>query len=94
MKLKEKISWLMGRVQRSLFPHLNECLDTRLTELEQRLVTILEVVQVEKYVPKRAATSGGAVSLLIGKPLPELLSQRQCVEFPQPVTYDGHFWLP
>ncbi|MBU3981989.1 MAG: transposase, partial [Proteobacteria bacterium] len=56
MKLKEKISWLMGRVQRSLFPHLNECLDTRLTELEQRLVTILEVVQVEKYVPKRAAT--------------------------------------
>jgi hypothetical protein len=26
MKLKEKISWLLGRVQRSLFPHLNECL--------------------------------------------------------------------
>jgi hypothetical protein len=32
--------------------HLNECLGTRLTEQEQRLVTILEVVQVEKYVPK------------------------------------------
>ncbi len=44
MKLKEKISWLMGRVQRSLFSHLNECLDTLLTEQEQRLVTILEVV--------------------------------------------------
>jgi len=39
MKLKEKISWLMGRVQGSLFAHLNECLDTRLTEQEQRLVT-------------------------------------------------------
>ncbi len=46
MRLKEKISWLMGRVQRNLFPHLNECLDTRFTEQEQRLVTILEVVQV------------------------------------------------
>jgi len=56
MKLKEKISWLMGRVQRRLFPHLNECLDTLLTEQEQRLVTILEIVQVEKYVPKNAAT--------------------------------------
>jgi transposase len=56
MKLKEKISWLMGRVQKSLFPHLNECLDTHLTEQEQRLVTILEVVQVERYVPNKAAT--------------------------------------
>jgi len=56
MKLKEKISWLMGRVQRSLFPHLNECLDTLLTEQEQRLVTILEVVLVERYVPRRAST--------------------------------------
>ncbi|KAF0188632.1 MAG: IS4 family [Desulfobulbaceae bacterium] len=46
----------MGRVQRSLFSHLNECLDTRLTEQEQQLVTILEIVQVEKYVPKSAVT--------------------------------------
>lgn len=50
MKLKDKISWLMGRVQKSLFPHLNECLDTPLTEQEERLVSILEIVQVEKYV--------------------------------------------
>jgi len=48
MKLKEMISWLMGHVQRSLFPHLNECLDMRLTEQEQRLVTILEVILVDK----------------------------------------------
>ena len=44
MKLTDKISWLMGRVQKSLFPHLNECFDTLLTEQEQRLVSILEIV--------------------------------------------------
>ena len=54
MKLADKISWLMGRVQKSLFPHLNECFDTPLTEQEQRLVAILEIVQVERYVPKSA----------------------------------------
>ena len=52
MKLVDKISWLMGRVQRSLFPHLNQCLPTPLTEQEERLVSILEIIRVEKYVPK------------------------------------------
>ena len=52
MKLRNKISWLMGRVQRSLFPHLNECLATPLTEQEERLVSILEVVEVERHVSK------------------------------------------
>ena len=56
MKLKGKISWLLCRVQRSLFPHLNECFNTPLTKQEQRLVTILEIVQVERYVPKNAAS--------------------------------------
>ena len=50
MKLKNKISWLMDRVQKSLFPHLDECFDTPLTKQEQRLVSILEIVQIEKYV--------------------------------------------
>ena len=54
MKLKERISWLMGSVQRSLFPHLDECLDVPLTDQEKHLVSILEIVQVEKYVPKSA----------------------------------------
>jgi len=54
MKLIEKISWLMGTVQRSLFSHLDECLDFPLTEQEKRLVSILEIVQVEKFVPKKA----------------------------------------
>ena len=52
MKLTEKISWLMGRVQKSLFPHLNECLPAPLTEQEKRLVSILEIVEVERHVPR------------------------------------------
>lgn len=50
MKLPDKISWLMGRVQRRLFPHLNQCLRTPLTVLEEHLVSTLEIVQVEQYV--------------------------------------------
>ena len=46
----------MGRIQKSLFPHLNECFDTSLAEQEQRMVSILEIAQVEKYVSKRATS--------------------------------------
>lgn len=52
MKLTEKISWLMGRVQQSLFPHLNQCLKAPLTAQEERLASILELVQVEQHVPR------------------------------------------
>ena len=55
MKLKNTISWLMGRVQKSLFPHLNQCLPAPLTVQEEQLVTILEIVQIERYVPKYIA---------------------------------------
>ena len=51
MKLKERISWLMGTLQQNLFPHLDECLPAPLTEREQHLVKILELIQIEKYVP-------------------------------------------
>jgi hypothetical protein len=37
MKLKVKISWLMGTTQKILFPHLDECLPTPLTEPEKQL---------------------------------------------------------
>ena len=37
MKLKEKVSWLMGTVQRTLFPHLEDCLDSPLTAQEKGL---------------------------------------------------------
>ncbi len=52
MKLTESDIMVDGRVQRSLFPHLNECLPTPLTEQEKRLVSILEIVQMEQHVPR------------------------------------------
>jgi len=55
MKLKETVSWLMGTVQRTLFPHLEECLASPLTGQEKRLVTILELVHRENYGPKSAS---------------------------------------
>src|SRR5713101_33613 len=65
MQLKEKVSWLMGTVQRTVFPHLEDCLDLPLTEQEKRLVTILERVHREKYVPKSASRQG------LGRPIKE-----------------------
>jgi hypothetical protein len=55
MKLGKAISWLMGSLQRSLFPHLEECWKIPLTEKEQHLVSILEIIQIEKHVPCSAA---------------------------------------
>ena len=34
-----------------MFPHLEECWGTPLTEKEQQLVSILELVRIEKHVP-------------------------------------------
>jgi hypothetical protein len=57
MKLKETVSWLMGTLQRHLFPRLEECWERPLTDKEQQLVSILELVQIEQFVgqpvPKR-----------------------------------------
>ncbi len=55
MKLKERISWLMGTVQQSLFPHLDECFPAPLTKREQHLVKVLELIQIEKFVPVTAS---------------------------------------
>jgi len=54
MKLGKAVSWLMGNLQRSLFPKLEECWQIPLTQKEQRLITLLEMLQVEKYVPRSA----------------------------------------
>lgn len=51
MKLKEKISWLMGRLQRQLFPCLEECCVSPLTEQEKHLVKILELIKIESHAP-------------------------------------------
>jgi len=65
MKLKEKVSWLMGTVQQSLFPHLDECLPVPMTEPEKHLVKILELVQIEKHVPVSASRQW------LGRPIKE-----------------------
>lgn len=65
MKLKERISWLMGTVQQSLFPHLDECLPEPLTEREKHLVKILELIQIERYVPVTASRQW------LGRPIKE-----------------------
>jgi len=65
MKLKNKVSWLMETVQQSLFPHLDECLPSPLTEPEKLLVKILELVQIEKHVPVSAKQQW------LGRPLQE-----------------------
>jgi hypothetical protein len=50
MKLREKISWLMGRLQQQLFPCLEECSISPLTEQEKYLVQILELIKIENHI--------------------------------------------
>ncbi len=50
MKLREAVSWLMGTLQRNLIPRLEECWERPLTDKEQQLVSILEVLHIEKFV--------------------------------------------
>ena len=56
MKLRKKVSWLMGLVQQSLLPHLQRCSDNPITEQEEKLVSLLELIEVEKYVRRTAST--------------------------------------
>lgn len=65
MKLKGRISWLMGTIQQTLFPYLDECLPSPLTEQEKRLVKILELVCIEKHVPQNASRQW------LGRPIKE-----------------------
>jgi hypothetical protein len=54
LKLTETLSWLMGTFQRSLFPYLEECFGTPLTEQQKHLTQVLEILQVQRFVPKSA----------------------------------------
>jgi hypothetical protein len=56
VKLKEAVSWFMGSMQRSLFPRLEECWQRQLTEKERQLVSILELIEVERFVVRNAST--------------------------------------
>jgi hypothetical protein len=56
MKLREAVSWIMGTLQRNLIPGLEECGERPLTGKERQLVSILELVQIEKFagrLPRR-----------------------------------------
>lgn len=56
MKLKSKVSWLTNSLQQYLFPNFEECFEVILTKEEKRLVMILELLNVERYVPKSSNT--------------------------------------
>ena len=51
MKLKDKISWIVGRLQRSLFPILEEYCVSPLTKQEKHLIKVLEIIEIEKHIP-------------------------------------------
>jgi hypothetical protein len=56
MKLREAATWLTGTLQRNLIPLLEECGERPLTEKERQLVSILELVHIEKFagrLPRR-----------------------------------------
>ena len=48
-KMIERLSWLTGRIQKDLFPYVQECFNDPVTKKQQQLITILEVVEVERY---------------------------------------------
>jgi hypothetical protein len=52
MKLRQAVSWLTGTLQQHLFPRLEECWERPLTDKEQQLVSILEVLQIEKFAAR------------------------------------------
>lgn len=56
-KLGQSLSQYWSKIQGSLFPELEEQLDP-LTKKQQQLVTILEVVRIEQYIPDRFGSEG------------------------------------
>lgn len=48
-RMIEKLSWLTGRIQKDLFPYAEECFNDPLTKKQKKLITILEIVEVERY---------------------------------------------
>jgi len=55
----------MQSVQQSLFPHLEACFPKVLAEPEKQLIKILELIQIEKYVPVTACRQW------LGRPIQE-----------------------
>ena len=58
MRLRESVSWLMGTLQRNLIPGLEECCERQLTDKERQLVSILELLHIEKFAGRPARRFG------------------------------------
>jgi len=50
MGLRETISWIKAKIQSDLFPHLEENFKDSMTEKQKKLIMILEMVEIERYV--------------------------------------------
>ena len=48
--LSETVSQFWSNIQGTHFPYLDEILDS-LTEKQQQLITVLEVVRIEQFIP-------------------------------------------
>ena len=46
MSLRETISWMKGKIQSDLFPHLEENFRDHITE-KKKLIMILEMVEID-----------------------------------------------
>jgi hypothetical protein len=56
VKASKAMSWLVRGLQQVLFPQLEERRHSPLTDKEQQLVSILELVQIEGFVSESAST--------------------------------------
>ena len=81
MKLREAVSWLMGTLQRNLIPCLEECWERPLTDKERQLVSILELLQIEKFAgrPGRKDSAGSRGNARLW---PGPLWARRCITTP------------
>lgn len=50
MNIRERLSWLKTRIQEELFPVLEEAFTGTFTKKQMQLVSILEVLEIERYV--------------------------------------------
>lgn len=50
MNIRERLSWLKTRIQEELFPALEESFTGTFTKKQMQLVSILEMLEIERYV--------------------------------------------
>ncbi len=58
MTLNKAISWLVRGLQQVLFPELEECWKSPLTDKERQIVSILELIEIETFVQHHACWLG------------------------------------